>query len=331
MTDPLTAVVDALAALGRLSDPLAWLVVGAFLAAALVERRDRDPARPLAVGAWLLFGLFWLSTVHHFAFVQKSVVEGVGTLLAVPVCVSVAVSLARGRDSLFVLSRSVAVAGVLFLPVQAVGAIRRPLVESLTVQVAALVRLVGLEPEVVSGLTYDGARIATKEYPYRSTLVFSEDGEPLTLTVKTACSGIGSIAVFAGLVAAVDAPLERKLRALAVSVPIVYVLNLVRVVFIAVGFGSQRLHVFPDVVAALFAVESDVLVSYYVADRVIAQSASVVVLVGITWLVVTRLPELLAVVEDALYVVTRREYDLHGLVGPEPEVRADGGVDSEPE
>jgi len=328
VTEPLTTVVDALAALGRFSDPLAWAVVGVFLAVAVVERQARDRARPLAVFAWLLFGLFWLSTVYHFTVVQKSAVEGLATLLAVPACVSVAVSLARGRDSLFVLSRSVAVAGVLFLPVQAVGAIRRPLVESVTVEAVAVVRLLGLTPEVVSGLTYDGVRIAAKQYPYRSTLVFFQDGAPLTLTVNTACTGIGSIAIFGGLVAAVDAPLDRKLRALAVSVPIIYVLNLARVVFIAVAFGSQRLHVFPDVVSTLFAVDSEVLVSYYVADRVIAQSASVVVLVGITWLVVARLPELLEVVEDALYVLTRREYDLHGLVGPD--VRTDGGgVDSE--
>jgi len=328
-------VVGGLAALGELSDPLAWVVVAAFLLGAVVERRDRTLARWVTVGAWTLFGLFWLTTVHHFAFVQKSVIEGVGTLLAVPACLSAALLLARGRDSLFVLSRSVAVMGLIYLPVQAVPPIRQALTETVAAQTSVLIDTLGYEYQLVGGQYVDTASgtcvshesvgdrcIAAKEYPYHSTFVFDHEGEPLTYTVKLACTGLGSMAVIAGLIAAVRAPLRRKAWALAVSVPIIYGLNLVRNVFIAVGFGTQRFHVLPDVVGALFAVDSGVMVSYYVADRIIAQTLSVVVLVGITWFLVKRLPELLTVVEDALYVLTRREYDLRGIVGRE--LRADG-------
>ncbi len=318
----LDGVVSALAALGEYSDPLAWLVVAAFLAGVVVERRDRELARWVVVGAWTLFGLFWLTTVHHFAVVEKSVIEGVGTLVAVPACLSAALLLARGRDSLFVLSRSVAVMGLIYLPVQAVPPVRRALTETVAAQTAVLIDALGYEYRLVDGLTVDGKRIAAKEYPYLSTFVFDHEGEPLTYTVKLACTGLGSMAVVAGLIAAVRAPLRRKAWALAVSVPIIYGLNLVRNVFIAVGFGTQRFHVLPDVVAALFAVDSGVMVSYYVADRIIAQTLSVVVLVGITLYLVKRLPELLTVVEDAVYVLTRREYDLRGIVAAE--LRADG-------
>jgi hypothetical protein len=75
------------------------------------------------------------------------------------------------------------------------------------------------------------------------------------------------------------------------------------------------------------------MVSYFLADRVLAQSLSVLALVAITWLVVRELPEVLTVVEDILYVLTGSEYDLGAAleVGddesvPEPAVvRADGG------
>jgi archaeosortase A (PGF-CTERM-specific) len=86
-------------------------------------------------------------------------------------------------------------------------------------------------------------------------------------------------------------------------------------VFIAVGFGKQLLHVFPDVVMALFAIESEVMVSYYVADRIIAQSLSVVAMLAITWLIVHELPEVLTVLEDALFVLTGTEYDLADALG----------------
>lgn len=316
------AVLDGLAWLGQFSDPLAWLVVVAFVTGGLLDYRDRETARWLTVGAWVLFGLFWLTTVHHFTIVQKSVIEGVGTMLAVPASLSAAVLLARGRDSLFVLSRSVAVMGLVYLPVQSLAPVRQFLTETVAAQVAVLVRALGYEPLLVGGMTIDGLQIAAKEYPYKSTFVFYRGGKPLTYTVKLACTGLGSIAVFAGLISAVRAPLRRKAWALAISVPIIYGLNLVRNVFIAIGFGTQRFHVLPELVSLLFAVEDEVMVSYYVADRVIAQSASVVALVGITWLIVGRLPELLDVVEDAVFVLTHREYDLRELVGPE--VRADG-------
>jgi archaeosortase A (PGF-CTERM-specific) len=313
--------LEPLAALGRLSDPLAWLVVGAFVAVWLVERYDHtERARLVAAGAWVLFGLFWLSLIHHFAFVQKSIVEGLGTVVAVPACLSVAVLLYRGRDSLLVLSRSIAVMGIVFLPFETIGPLRRFLVESVTAQTAFVIHLLGYQPEIVEGMTYDGLQIAAKQHPYWSTFVWDPEGEagPLTYTVLIACTGVGSMAVIGGLIAAVEAPLARKLRALAVVIPTIYVLNIARNVFIAVGFGTQQFHVFPGVIEALFAVESSVMVSYYVADRLIAQSLSVVVMVAITLYVVRVVPELVPVLEDALYVVTREEYDLQDALGVEP-------------
>jgi archaeosortase A (PGF-CTERM-specific) len=131
------------------------------------------------------------------------------------------------------------------------------------------------------------------------------------------------MSIFAGLILAVRAPLQRKLRALAVSVPIIYALNLVRNVFIAVGFGKQQLHLFPDLVMALFATEDPYKVSYYIADRLLAQVLSVVALVAITYLVVRELPEVLSVVEDLLFMVTGEEYDLRAALATTP-VQADG-------
>ncbi len=320
-------VLAGLAALGRLSDPLAWTVVAVFLAGALVEAYDRRSARPVAVLGWVLFGAFWLTLLHHFAIVQKSIVEGVGAAVAVPACLSVAVLLARGRDSLFVLTRSVAVMGLIFLPFEALAVLRRPLIEAVTAHTAFLIDLLGVDYTVVGGLEHDGLGIPAKSRPYNSTFVFYHEGHPLFYTVVIACTGVGSMAVIGGLIAAVGAPLDRKLRAFAASIPVIYALNLVRNVFIAVGFGTQRFHVFPELVMTAFADDTAVMVSYYVADRVIAQSMSVVALVGITWVVVHQLPELLTVVEDVLYVLTRREYDLKGALNLQT-VRADGSGDA---
>jgi archaeosortase A (PGF-CTERM-specific) len=172
---------------------------------------------------------------------------------------------------------------------------------------------------VVSGATVPGG-----SYPdYQSTFWFNDGGHTITYTILIACTGIGSMAIFGGLIAATSAPLSRKLRALAVSIPVIYGLNLVRNVFIGLGFGLQQFHLFPDLVMGLFGTTDPYKVSYFVADRVLAQSLSVLALVGVTWVVVRELPEVMVVIEDVLFMATGTEYDLHSALGVG--VRADGG------
>jgi len=312
MVVPAAAVVEWMA--GN-SESLGWLAVALFVAGSLLAAYDRDRARPLLVAAWAVFGLFWLALVPYFILEQRSVIEGLGSIVAVPLSLYVGYVLARGRDSLFILSRAVALMGLFYFPFMALDAVRRPLIEMVTAHTELLMNLLGFHPEVVGGLTIESQsgetlRIAQKTYPYESTFAFYNGDVPITYTIAIACTGVGSMAIFVGLIGAVPAPVRRKLRAFAVSIPVIYALNLVRNVFIGVTFGNQMTHVFPDVVMGVFGLQEEYLVSYIVSDRIIAQSASVVALVVITWLVVRELPEVLVVIEDVLYLATGREYDL---------------------
>ncbi|MFB6205189.1 MAG: archaeosortase A [Haloglomus sp.] len=310
------ALIDALASLDRFADPLAWVVVAAFVGGALLERYDREAGRYLTVGAWVAFALFWLSLVYHFAFVQKSIIEGLGTLVAVPASLYTGYLLYRGRDSLFVLSRAIAGMGLVFMPFQTIPFLREWLIETVALQTKFLMGLLGYHPDLVSGALVPGA----DHYAYQNTFHFLHENfrgagqnYEVFYTIKIACTGIGSMAIFGGLIAAVRAPLRRKARALSLSIPIIYVLNLVRNVFIGLSFGEMKMQFFAGAVSTLFAFDlqaEPAKVSYYLADRIVSQSASVVVLVAITWLVVRELPEVLTIVEDVLFVFTGSEYDL---------------------
>jgi len=297
-----------------------WLVILFFLVAVLSEFVDRDRSRYVHVGAWVFFAVFWASMVPYFVFVQKSIVEGLGTIVAVPLSAAVAYRIAQGRESLVVLSRAVALMGLIYFPVAELAIIRKPLIETVTDQTAWLMHLIGYDPEVVSGMTVSGAdgtvyTIAEKTFPYDSTFRFEGTDRPITYTIAMACTGIGSMAIFGGLIGAVSAPATRKVRALLVSLPVIYGLNLVRNVFIGVGFGEQYFQVFPGAIMWAFGLDSPVMVSYIVTDRIIAQLLSVVALIAITWLVVRELPEVLDPIEDALFVATGREYDLRDALG----------------
>jgi len=293
------------------ADALAWLVLALFIAGAALEFHDRAWARRVAVGAWTVFAVFWFAQIHHFAFVQKSIIEGVGSVVAVPASLYVGYLLADGRDSLLTLSRAVAVMGLVYMPVEMVPLTRHWLIETVTRQTEFAMGLVGEDPTVVQSSTVPGTDYAD----YRSTFRFEPEASPrpVTYTIVIGCTGIGSIAIFAGLIGAVRAPLRRKLRAAAVSLPVIYVLNIVRNVFIGLSFGGMRMQLFPELTASLFGfnlAQDPALVSYYWADRILAQTGSVVAMVVLTWLVVRELPEVLTVVEDVLFVFTGNEYDL---------------------
>ena len=129
----------------NVTDVLAWIVIGAFALGAVLEilarRRDRNAARGsldaaigagrhyfayarrTAASAWGLFALFWLLLFPHFAFVHKSYVEGVLAAVAVPACLYAGYLLWEGRDSLFLLSRSVAIMGLIYLPFETIPAV----------------------------------------------------------------------------------------------------------------------------------------------------------------------------------------------------------------
>jgi archaeosortase A (PGF-CTERM-specific) len=299
------------------TDLLAWLSIGLFVAGVLAERYNRRVGRILVATAWVNFGLFWAVLVPHFLFVEKSAIEGVASIAAVPASVYTGYLLWHGRDSLFVLSRAVAVMGAIYLPATTIQPLFQFLVEETTRQVAFGIDVLGYSPEV-----------RTNELGIRNTFVFTTSGELYETFIILACTGLGSIAIFAGIIAAVRAPLDRKVQALLVSVPVIWVLNIIRNVWIAVAFGKQWLQVGVGPVSALFGVTTaeQGLVSFYLADKIIAQSASVVALLLITLFVVRRLPESTALLEDVVYVLTRRELDIQSELGMSTPTATDGGI-----
>jgi archaeosortase A (PGF-CTERM-specific) len=319
------------------SDALAWAVVVAFgVGTVLWAYRETDSplavssrtARAAVAGSWGLFALFWLQLAPHFWVVKRSFIEAGLSLLAVPLCLYAGYTLWNGRDSLVALSRAVAWMGLIYLPFETIPSLsvagvtvpapRAVLIRVVTDQTMWVMNALGYYPELVYG-----------DQGYLNTFKFvTADGHVILFSLVLACTGLGSISIFAGLVAAVDAPLRRKLRGLAVVVPVIYVLNLARTTFIGLVFGEQYMHWFADTVLALFSGTDPYMVSFYLSDRVISQSLAVAALVGVTYLLVRELPELLSLVEDALYLLTRNEYDLAAALDlPRRPAMADGGVE----
>lgn len=285
-----------------LTDALAWLVIGLLTGSVLLASRNRRIARYPGASAWVLFAVFWAVLTPHFAFEQKSIIEGIGAAVAVPASLYVGYLLVTGRDSLFTLSRAVALMGLVYLPFITVQPMARLLIEAATAQSYFIIESLGYSPTLVRG-----------EAGYSNSFLFvGPTGHRYVLHVILACTGIGSMSIMTGVIGAAEAPLRRRVQAIMLVIPIIWVLNLLRVTFISLAHGKQwfRLQPLVDPVLFLFGSTDVHRVSYFVSDRLIAQSLSVVALLALIWAVARVVPEILAVVEEVLVVFTNREFDL---------------------
>ncbi|GAA0651734.1 archaeosortase A [Salarchaeum japonicum] len=282
-----------------LTDTLAWVVVAAFaLSAVLATRDDEHPARVAAAAAWAVFAVFWALLIDHFLFTQNSFIEGILAALAVPLSLYAAYLVLTDRPTLVRLSRAIAVMGLIYLPFQTIPALTQAAITITAESTYFLITLLGYTPQFVTD-------------PYPSAVVFVHDGHTITTNILLACSGIGSIAIVSGLIAATTAPIRRRLTGIALVVPLIYLLNVARVSFIAIAFGNQWFQWTRPLVTLLYSpLRSEPRISYLFADKILAQSLSVVALVLITLGLLRIIPELAALLDDALYVATKTDYNL---------------------
>ena len=290
-----------------LTDTLAWVVIAAFGTSAILQNGYRQYSRYAAVAAWTLFAAFWGLLAPYYFFEHLSVIEGVLSAVAVPACLYTAYLVGTGKRQLETLTRSIAIMGLLFLPFQTIEPTRQFAIETVAQQAEWLMAQFGYYPPVVEG---DHGYVA--KFVFTGESVTGEPGHRYTTTVLMACTGIGSMSIVGGLALAVKAPLKRRMQALALALPVIYGLNVIRVVFIAIAHGEQwfRGGIYETLAFAIFPTNDGNMVSYLFADRMLAQSASVVALVVLTFALLRIVPELGGVVEDVAYIATGNEYGI---------------------
>lgn len=287
---------------------LATLTVGAFLLAAILELTDRvSIAVPIAGVGWVIFGLFWLSMFPYYYYDVQSPLQAVLSFAGVPIAWYTGYVLASGRTTLLSVSRAISIMGLIYLTATAVDPLRILLIETVAVKTHFGMELLGYSPGITEG-------------PNGYMSRFDFDG--YTTYIVLACTGIGSISVFAGLIASVSAPLKRKVVGIAVVTTVIWALNLLRNIFIGLAspLGWFDYSIF-HTITGIFA--EGVRTSYFISHHLISQSLSVGVLLLITLFTVRLVPETLEPLEEVLYVLTGNEYDLEDAFG-QP-IRTDGG------
>lgn len=255
-----------------------------------------DYARQLSAAGWIAFGAYWLTQFPYYYHEEHSLIKGGLTLLALPLSIYVAYLIyVEGRDVLVKVSQAVAAMGLIYLPFATYEPLTNLLIEHTAAQ----------EYRVLSALDVNAELTVKDGLERRFVMTNPETGETYATYIILACTGIGSMAIFGGLIAAVEAPLDKKMKALAVAVPVIYVLNLVRNVFITTAYGYQWFPYMEGWVSDTMN-EPAGYASFFWADKVISQSLSVVALVLIALLMVRLVPEIMDLLDEVLEVLLGR-------------------------
>ncbi len=206
--------------------------------------------------AWLLTGFAFLQNVPYFITI-KDYFNTTVFILAFLLFTIMGYTALRGNLNVMIETTRFSLLAIAFyFPFELYEPLKIALIKVVTDQTIALGKLLGFEFK----------RLSWNE------ITLNGKGVKIILP----CTGIESMALFAGACLGVKADLSRKVKAFLISVPVIYVLNLFRNVFVLASYGYSWFG------------EN----SFYIAHHVIAKFLALVSLIIITTLVFRELPEL---------------------------------------
>ncbi|MFL2521639.1 MAG: archaeosortase A [Halobacteriales archaeon] len=285
---------------------LAWAFTLSFALAWVFEKKSEHISRKIRIVAWFLFGIFWLLLTPRFAIVMRSPIETVLSFLAIPICFHAGYLLLTEQSLRLSLSNAIAVMGIVYLPFETIEPLGIFLINIVTQHVYLTILGTGFDV-----ILTDGPVVG-----HKSGLLFSRAGHDYLTHIVLACTGIGTITIFLGLITSLSIPLSRKAIACIVTTSLIYILNILRNAFIAISFGEQWFQWFVPSVLLITGYDDPRLVSFFIADRVLSQSLTVLVVGALLLISIRIVPEIIDLLEELLYLLTRKKYDLHYAFEP---------------
>ncbi len=228
-----------------------------FLAVALMFTFVVSKNRFVGCVSWILFGLVWLLMVPYYISIADYF-NTVVMILAFVLFTIIGLTILRTRrlDVLVDVTAFSALSALFYFPFAINPWLKKLIINVVANQTVSLAHLLGFEFEKVAynKLYFNGKHVE----------------------IILACTGIESMALFAGATLGVRADFSRRLKAFMISVPVIYILNLFRNVFVLVAYGNEWFG------------EN----SFYIAHHVICKILATIALILISLGVFKILPEL---------------------------------------
>ena len=286
-----------------------WAALAALVFASAIPKKHESYRFIIGGAGWSLFAMHWLTQPPHF-ILERDYANVVLVVLLAMFCFFIGYTMVKagrgmqkacdddadntdgagccitdtgnGNDAstelnitpisknstLFTLTRATALSGVFYFPFANIPLLNQWIISLVTNQTLWLTGYLGYPavPEAWNQISLNG--------------YFVE--------IILACTAIESIALFMGLIFAVNAPTKRMFKAFMFSIPVIYILNILRDVFVIIAYGEMW-----------FGVES-----FAIAHHIIAKAGSGIALFVIAYAVLKTLPELLDMIEG-IWVLIR--------------------------
>lgn len=228
-------------------------------------------SRNLTVVSFIYFSLFWISLFPYYVFETRSLVYGLLIGIGVPFVLYIAYNYYKNPKKYKTMESIVTaifIASVIYAPFEFYEPLKQASIEFVSYQSHQVIQLIGIESNLTIGPN-----------GYRSSFSFPQsDGTTIQSYVEPACTGIGSMSILVALVSITKSKISTKIILSTVFVVLIHILNIGRNVLIAVGYGKQLFQIKPELLADLLGYQSTQMVSFFIADKVISQILSAIVL-----------------------------------------------------
>lgn len=271
-----------------------WIALGFFILASILPSQYKQYRMPIGGIGWFFFAVYW--ALEPLYYIKEGDISMVLLMLAVAfICLVIAhlmfdIYLKSGKGiandnpidrqkTLITATTATAIGCLFYFPFAEIESLHRALISMVTSQTVWLSNMLGFPVQRLDWnlIILEGYRVE----------------------IILACTAIESIALFFGIILGSKAELRRIFLALMASVPVIYILNLIRNSFVVGAYGYQWFGSGPMVVNILgseyFLHDS---ASFYIGHHLIAKGGSGIALFFIAYAVLKLLPELLDLIDN---------------------------------
>lgn len=271
-----------------------WMALIFFILAAILPSKLKSYRMPIGGIGWIFFAVYW--ALQPLYYIKEGDFSMVILMLVVAlICLIIAHLMfitysqykkgmlqdnPTNRTKTLMSATTVTAIGALFyFPFAQIGSLNHSLISTVTSQTFWLSQQVGFP---VTRLDWNMIML-----------------EGYRVEIILACTAIESIALFFGLILGIKANRKKIFLALMASVPVIYILNIIRNTFVIGAYGYKWFGTGPMVLNILgneyFLHQS---ASFYIGHHIIAKLGSGIALFFIAYAVLKLLPELLELIDD---------------------------------
>lgn len=236
----------------------------------------------IIASGWLIFAFYWATQPEYLYYHgDRDIVNAVFCIVGVYFISYISyheyLSYKRGENikSLDFLAGATFFSGMIYFLIQKIEFLAGWLIKIVAVQSAGILDVFGYNAE--AGEIYYGINTHVP--------IYFNGHESVQLIL--ACTGLQSIAVFAGVLIALNADRNRRIKAFLYTVPAIYILNLIRNA--GVVYGMEELGM-----------------SFYMMHNVIGKIGSLIALIILAFIVFELLPELYENIMDLTNLPKRK-------------------------